>query len=375
MQHETALALLANKTPERVQAKELINGAMNHFLADWSASSESGQVARRSKIRFLQKVVELSEYNEASESVDKWRQLIRLWGTRLPSKAQLGDVESWDAILVSRLMLLRRMSINADLADDANATLRATYLALSSLARRRGNYTVADCMLACCRGTVQGQAARSGGRADDEMAKLLEMRNVELKLALAKVRDASSGEQEKALQQAQKLLESEDAPILEADCSSRTLAALKTFRFLSGEVYALQGGAGGDWSKRAREKYEEALEVSRLQHARAESGLPDHSGTHRKDAKIHVAFAAFCDAQIRAAACKDESAGNGGVRAGTDGEQYAAKYVENLLAAIEKGSAVAQENFPRSLELLAKAQHPKGANEPGGRGVALGVCR
>ena len=242
IQHETALALLTNKTTERVQAKELINRAMNHFLADWSASSESGQVARRSKIRFLQKVVELSEYNEASESVDKWRQLIRLWGTRLPSKAQLGDVESWDAILVSRLMLLRRMSINADLADDANDTLRATYLALSSLARRRGNYTVADRMLACCRGT--GRATRAGGRADDEMAKLLEMRSVELKLYLAKARDASSGEQEAALQHARGLLESEDAPILEADCSLRALAALKTFRFLSGEVYALEGGAG-----------------------------------------------------------------------------------------------------------------------------------
>ena len=338
-----------------MQAKELINGAMNHFLADWSASSESGQVARRSKIRFLQKVVELSEYNEASESVDKWRQLIRLWGTRLPSKAQLGDVESWDAILVSRLMLLRRMSINTDLADDANATLGATYLALSSLARRRGNYTVADRMLACCRDTVQGQAARSGGRAEDEMAKLLKMRSVALKLALAKARDANSGEQETALD-ARKLLESEDAPICEADCSSHTLAAHKTFRFLSGEVYALQGGAVGDYSKKARDEYEEALKVSRLQHARAESGLPDHSGTHRKDAKIHVAFAAFCDAQIRARAG----------RAGTDGEQYAAKYMENLLAAIEKGSAVAQENFPRSLELLAKAQHSKGANEPGG---------
>ena len=350
-----------------MQAKELINGAMNHFLADWSASSESGQVARRSKIRFLQKVVELSEYNEASESVDKRRQLIRLWGTRLPSKAQLGDVESWDAILVSRLMLLRRMSINADLADDANATLRSTYVALSSLARRRGNYTVADRMLACCRGTVQGRAARTGGMADDEMAELLEMRSVELKLFLAKARDASSGEQEEALQHARGLLESEDAPILEADCSLRTLAALKTFRFLSGQVYALEGGAGGDCSRRAREKYEEALEVSRLQHARAESGLaPDHSGTHRKDAKIHVAFAAFCDAQIRAAACKEASGGNGGGRAGTDGEQYAAQYMENLLAAIEKGSAVAQENFPRSLELLAKAQHSKGANEPGG---------
>ena len=114
----------------------MINGALHGFLADWSASSESGQVARRSKIRFLQKVVELSEYNEASDGVDKKRQLIRLWGTRLPSKAQLGDIESWDAILVSRLTLLRAMSVDPRVSEEAVETLRTTYLAMSSLARR-----------------------------------------------------------------------------------------------------------------------------------------------------------------------------------------------------------------------------------------------
>jgi hypothetical protein len=31
-----------------------------------------------------------------------------------------------------------------------------------------------------------------------------------------------------------------------AEWSSRTLAALKTLRFLSGEVYSLQGGTGGE---------------------------------------------------------------------------------------------------------------------------------
>ena len=41
-------------------------------------------------------------------------------------------------------------------------------------------------------------------------------------------------------------------------------------------------------------------------------------------------------------------------------EQYAAKYMENLLVAIEKGSAVARENFPRSLELLGSGQDSKG---------------
>ena len=354
-----------------MHAKGLINGALHGFLADWSASSESGQVARRSKIRFLQKVVELSEYNEASDGVDKKRQLIRLWGTRLPSKAQLGDIESWDAILVSRLVLLRRMSISAELADDADATLRATYLALSSLARRRGNYTVADRMLECCR------AAGASSGADDEMARSLKMRSVELKLALAKARDASSGEQAAALRHARGLLESEDVPIPDADCSARTLVAHKTFLFLSADVYAGRGvltgdvdsrGEGGvDCSKRAREKYEEALEVSRKLHARARSSLvPDHSGdAHRKDAKIHLAFAAFCDEQICAATGQDTpggkgKGGRGGVGAGADVEQYAAKYMENLLAAIEKGSAVARENFPRSLELLGSGQDSKG---------------
>ena len=59
-------------------------------------------MARRSKIRFLQKVVELSEYNEASESVDKWRQLIRLWGTRLPNDP-VGDTPFWTDALERRL--------------------------------------------------------------------------------------------------------------------------------------------------------------------------------------------------------------------------------------------------------------------------------
>ena len=34
------------------------------------------------------------------------RRLLQQWDSRLPRKAQLGDVESWDAILMSRLTVL-----------------------------------------------------------------------------------------------------------------------------------------------------------------------------------------------------------------------------------------------------------------------------
>jgi len=135
-EHPTALALLVCNPPNRVQAKELINGALSRFLSDWSSSSESGQVARRGKIRHLQKVVELLEFNEAGDQVEKQLELVRLWGSRVPRKSQLGDVESWDAILMSRLTLLRAMSIDPRVSEAAVETLRTTYLAMSSLARR-----------------------------------------------------------------------------------------------------------------------------------------------------------------------------------------------------------------------------------------------
>ncbi len=53
-----------------------------------------------------QQLVELLEYNEAGENTEQLRRLLQQWDSRLPRKAQLGDVESWDAILMSRLTVL-----------------------------------------------------------------------------------------------------------------------------------------------------------------------------------------------------------------------------------------------------------------------------
>ena len=111
--HETALGLLIRKPPARSDAKMLINRYFEHFLDGWPSSSETGQVARRSKIRVLQNIVQILEYNEMS--IDgKSRQLMTLWGSRLPRKGQMGDAESWDAILISRMVMLQKLAISCD---------------------------------------------------------------------------------------------------------------------------------------------------------------------------------------------------------------------------------------------------------------------
>lgn len=73
-----------------------------------------------------------------------------LWGSRLPCKAQLGDVESWDAILVSRLALLQRLSSVPKVASQALLSLHDTYLAMSGADNVR--VTVPACAMGVGRG-------------------------------------------------------------------------------------------------------------------------------------------------------------------------------------------------------------------------------
>jgi len=314
-------------------------------------------MARRSKIRSLQKMVELQEYSEAGEDVEKLRKLMKLWGSRLPHKAQLDDVESWDSILVSRLTLLRRVGCDQTLEKEADKILHATYLSLSALARHRGNYAVADNMHTYCH-----ISAQESKHSKHDLTTDLECRNNKLKIALAKARDPTSDAKlvASAILEAHKVIDEEDTPMLDANSAvsaPHAHAALKKMLMLSGDVYSLDAGNSASISK-AYEKYEAALKVSQ-QH-------PDEavevSTMHRKNAKIHLSFASFCDVQIRALMGERGKRG-GGKREGVDVQHYVFNYVENLLAAIELGSTRAQENFPRTLDLLVKMQRSKDATK------------
>ena len=330
-EHETALGLIVAEKPSRVPAKELINGALNRFLSDWASSSETGQVARRSKIRELQKVVELLEYIETGDDLEKQRRLMRYWESRLPRKAQMGDVESWDTILLSRLALLQRISSDERLRDDAQPTLRATYLAMSALARRRGNYDVADSMHRLFVDSASPEMSSCN------LVSQLDGRSNALKIALAKARDGKDEISEDSL------AEIDDSgnvlmlnEIKKGDRHSQD--AYKKFLALSGEVCSVAGR-----SRQARQKFEAALQ---LQDCSAQhDDVLDLRSRQRKDAKIHFAFARFCDAQLRQ--------GHLGMQ---EAPEYAQKCVENMLLAIEKGSTAAQEYFPRTLELLQESQ-------------------
>jgi hypothetical protein len=82
--------------------------------------------------------------------------------------------------------VLRRLSSDARVAREATRTLRATTLALSALARRRGNYEVADSM----HDAVSALVADDAQEEDDAAATRLEVASNALKIALAKARDA-----------------------------------------------------------------------------------------------------------------------------------------------------------------------------------------
>ncbi len=82
--------------------------------------------------------------------------------------------------------MLRRLSSDARVAREATRTLRATTLALSALARRRGNYEVADSM----HDAVSALVADDAQEEDDAAATRLEVASNALKIALAKARDA-----------------------------------------------------------------------------------------------------------------------------------------------------------------------------------------
>ena len=152
---------------------------------------------------------------------------------------------------------------------------------------------------------------------------------------------------------------------------------------------------------KAYEKYQSALEEARKEHEVAVTGEFEVEAIQGKNAKIHLAFASFCEGQIRTlhssssgglsagSRHEDRSGGGGGATArgskrqksgGTgswnqsrasncqesvdlrDDVAYALQYIQHVLAAIQKGSSVAPENFPRTLELLVQMQDAPGAD-------------
>jgi hypothetical protein len=99
------------------------------------------------------KVVELLEYNEAGENSAQLRRLLQLWGSRLPRKAQLaqmGDVESWDDILMSRLTVLTITNVERE-RELAHSILmsRLTVLTIPNAIQLTVTYTASNMATAC----------------------------------------------------------------------------------------------------------------------------------------------------------------------------------------------------------------------------------
>ena len=187
---------------------------------------------------------------------------------------------------------------------EVHDTMRSTYMAMSTLARRRGNYIVAD--------NMKNLSWDMGSNAADPMVEL-ERKSNALKIYLAKARDpyCASNVREEAMSDALKLVNGADTPMLEeSNGTARLCAALKRFLALSGEVYSLRAtdvGCSEAVHRRllggctpgplAKEKFVAALALRESAGAREDDAV-DTRALKRKDAKVHFAFARFCDGQI-----------------------------------------------------------------------------
>jgi hypothetical protein len=84
--------------------------------------------------------------------------------------------------------VVRRLSSDVRVAREATKTLRTTYLAMSALARRVGNYDVADSMHDAVSALVNDDEQDEEDEEDAAVTRL-EVASNALKIALAKARD------------------------------------------------------------------------------------------------------------------------------------------------------------------------------------------
>lgn len=141
---EASLALLLD-CDSHSEAKEMLKKLFDSFLQAWSSSDSIGRVAKLSRLRSLQRLVELNEYVttvEGGKGSLSQQELIHVWGSRLPTRHDT-DADSWDYILTSRLALTRKFPQNLEVSSSA----AKLYLSMSKVARRQGSLDVAEVYL------------------------------------------------------------------------------------------------------------------------------------------------------------------------------------------------------------------------------------
>jgi hypothetical protein len=140
---ETCLALLLGN--KESAGKDLVRKGLGKFLAEWVSSDSIGVIAKRAKLRTLQRFVELGEYAstvEQQKDALSRPQLAQAWGSRVAGRNDT-NCDAWDGILTSRLMLLEKLGAESNV----NESINRLYLSMSRIARLQGSFDVSKIYL------------------------------------------------------------------------------------------------------------------------------------------------------------------------------------------------------------------------------------
>jgi DNA-dependent protein kinase catalytic subunit len=307
---ESALGLLLDSKQLRESRFEivktgtdLVRKGFENFLEKWSYSESIGTVVKRKMLRSLQQLVEIEEFFQNSGSVqqpvEKWKEMLRNWEHRLPRR-EMDDSNQWSQILSCRLALLPNLR-TLKAPDLLEQSVFTTYLTLSSLARRRGNFFVASSWIVKAEGICSKD-------------------NLDLYISKLKL-DRKIGRAQASLLN----LEYEDGWSREnpLDC-----ARLLT---LQGDILA-RNSLNGD---EAYKKYCKAVDLVQPSQA---TGPVENAP---KIGSIFMKYASFCNEQLE--------------KSPSD-RQLPKAVVENMLRAISLGNTKARAHFPRVLELASHSR-------------------
>ncbi|KAJ1475730.1 hypothetical protein T484DRAFT_3152766 [Baffinella frigidus] len=360
--YEAAFAMVLHHTPDRSRASKLVKSALDRFLEDWGSSTDAGKIAKRRKLRSLQSFVELEEYLSIFPDSAKRAPLAAVldkWGRRFPSSQILDSTDAWDFILHGRLALLVDLKRRSDAFStplspqeltQISGSVRKIHLSLSTMARREGNLDVAENQL------VEAQAASGDAVPAEWKAKCFRSRVKLVAAKLVRQRDTNCEGFADTIGQhlADLTKQATKDGYLQAAGSGGAASGL---RALFGDLRQLKLAASAEGGGMTPGEYQKEFECALEDYgAAAVHGAESGGGGVgvRKQGRMHMKMALFCDAELRRTESKAERSGPAAAGAAKE-KQCAEIVVEQVLSALQCGSVQAQEHFIRCLELASSS--------------------
>ncbi|KAG0227795.1 hypothetical protein BGW42_002714 [Actinomortierella wolfii] len=147
------LSVAAIQRRDLNQASHYVRQSYNHFLSKWANLPPLSVNPRLVELSRLQRVVEMEEYLQTADALQKSDQLnpfytlLDQWHNRYPDKST-DNIATWMDVVDDRKMMIARLEelrpISSPLRQKVLAEAMRYYARLSAAAREQGNFAVSD---------------------------------------------------------------------------------------------------------------------------------------------------------------------------------------------------------------------------------------